>query len=205
MANCNTSLALLEQMYSMVSEAWSVPMSNEKCIIERDKALDLIEKIKQSLPVEVVEARRIVSVRDELIGTAQSDAMAIQTNAEERAKALLDNHEIIRMARQKSDRIIADAEQKAGDLRYGAESYVNKLLENAGETLKNSLVSLQNAQASMRDISISVPEAVAVSSAPKVKKQQVTVSVHSSTAEEETENYEETTSGTDNRFVDMPL
>ena len=34
-------LQLLEMLYTMISEAWGVPLGNDKCIIERDKVLNL--------------------------------------------------------------------------------------------------------------------------------------------------------------------
>ena len=36
-------------LYTMVSEAWGVPLGNDKCIVEREKALKLIEEIKAQL------------------------------------------------------------------------------------------------------------------------------------------------------------
>ena len=35
-------IELLDSLYSMISEAWGVPLGNDKCIIEREKALDKI-------------------------------------------------------------------------------------------------------------------------------------------------------------------
>ena len=37
---------LLDMLYELIDEAKSVPLSSEKCIIERDKALDLLDDIK---------------------------------------------------------------------------------------------------------------------------------------------------------------
>ena len=35
----NDVMELLDELFSMVSEAWGVPLGNDKCIIEREKAL----------------------------------------------------------------------------------------------------------------------------------------------------------------------
>ena len=32
----NEVMELIDQLYTMVSEAWGVPLGNEKCIVERD-------------------------------------------------------------------------------------------------------------------------------------------------------------------------
>ena len=35
---------LVDMLFAMIDEAKSVPLSSEKCIIERDKALDLLDE-----------------------------------------------------------------------------------------------------------------------------------------------------------------
>ncbi len=47
---------LLEMLYQMINEAWGIPLGAEKCVIERDKALDLIDEIKAQFPNELAEA-----------------------------------------------------------------------------------------------------------------------------------------------------
>jgi hypothetical protein len=61
----NEVLERLEMLYTMVTEAWGVPLGNEKCIVERDKVLNLLDEIKAQLPSELSEARRLVNARDE--------------------------------------------------------------------------------------------------------------------------------------------
>ena len=39
----NEVMELIDSLYSMVSEAWGVPLGNDKCIVEREKALSMIE------------------------------------------------------------------------------------------------------------------------------------------------------------------
>ena len=60
----NEAMELIEMLYTMVSEAWGVPLGNDKCIVERDKVLGILEEIKARLPVELSEAKRLVSARD---------------------------------------------------------------------------------------------------------------------------------------------
>ena len=82
MENSNI-IELLDILYAMVSEAWGVPLGNDKCIIERDKAIEIIDEIKNSLPSSIAEAKRLVAARDEFIGNAKREADALRKNAEE--------------------------------------------------------------------------------------------------------------------------
>ena len=41
MDNNNDIIELLDILYGMVTEAWGVPLGNDKCIIEREKAVEI--------------------------------------------------------------------------------------------------------------------------------------------------------------------
>ena len=49
----NEVMELIDQLYTMVSEAWGVPLGNEKCIVERDQVLEILDEIKTAMPVEL--------------------------------------------------------------------------------------------------------------------------------------------------------
>ena len=51
----NEVMELIDQLYTMVSEAWGVPLGNEKCIVERDQVLEILDEIKTAMPVELSE------------------------------------------------------------------------------------------------------------------------------------------------------
>ena len=39
-------MELIENLYTMVSEAWGVPLGQDKCIVERENVLELLNEIK---------------------------------------------------------------------------------------------------------------------------------------------------------------
>ena len=88
MAN-NDIIELLDILYGMVTEAWSVPLGNDKCIIEREKAIEIINEIKNSLPTAIAEAQRLVSARDEFIGNAKREAEALRKNPDDASAMLM--------------------------------------------------------------------------------------------------------------------
>ena len=109
----NDIIELLDILYGMVTEAWGVPLGNDKCIIERDKAVEIINEIKANLPTALAEAKRLVSARDEFIGNAKKEAEALRKNAEEKARAMIEEQEIVRVAKARSAEMIASAEAKS--------------------------------------------------------------------------------------------
>lgn len=145
-------LDLLDILYGMVTEAWSVPLGNDKCIIEREKAVELINDIKASLPSSVAEAQRLVSARDEFIGNAKREAEALRKNAEEQARAMVEEQEIVRVARAKSAEMLSSAEYKSKELRRVASQYVDDIIRRTVEGLNGALATVQTAQSSFRSL-----------------------------------------------------
>lgn len=152
MANNNDVIELLDILYGMVTEAWGVPLGNDKCIIEREKAIDIISEIKANLPSSIAEAQRLVSARDEFIGNAKREAESIRKNAEDKARAMLEEQEIVRVAKQHSAELVNNAEYKSKELRRVANEYVDEILRRTEETVGSALKSINQSRASFRSL-----------------------------------------------------
>ncbi|MGI5936566.1 MAG: hypothetical protein ACOX7I_07180 [Oscillospiraceae bacterium] len=148
----NGVLELVEMLYTMVSEAWGVPLGNEKCIIERDKVLSLLEEIKAQLPVELAEAKRLVSSKEEFINSAKREAESIRKTAEEQARRLVDEQEIVRIAKARSNELITTAEQKSRELRRVANEYVDDALRRTEEAVAAALDEIRQSRVRFRNV-----------------------------------------------------
>lgn len=135
----NEVMELIEMLYTMVSEAWGVPLGNDKCIVEREKVLSLLEEIKARLPVELSEAKRLVSARDEFIGNAKREAESIRRLAEEKARALVEEQEIVRVSRARANELMSTAENKSRELRRVANEYVDDAMRRTEEAVSAAL------------------------------------------------------------------
>ena len=141
----NDVIELLDILYGMITEAYRVPLGNDKCIIEREKAIEIINEIKANLPTSLAEAKRLVSARDEFIGNAKREAEALRKSAEEKAKSLVEEQEIVRVARAKSAEMLSSADAKSNELRRVASEYVDDLMKRAEFSLNESLKSIRSA------------------------------------------------------------
>lgn len=142
----NDVIELLDNLYAMVTEAWGVPLGNDKCIIEREKAISIINEIKDQLPTSIAEAKRLVAARDEFIGNAKREAEALRKSAEEKARAMVDEQEIVRVARVRSAEMIASAETKSRELRRAASDYVDDIMRQTEDSLSTALSTVRSAQ-----------------------------------------------------------
>ena len=151
MAN-NDIIELLDTLYGMVTEAWGVPLGNDKCIIEREKAVEIINEIKASLPTAIAEAQRLVSARDEFIGNAKREAEALRKNAEEQARVMIEEQEVVRVAKARSKEMISSAEVKSKELRRVASEYVENLMHQTEQSLSEALNTVKTAHNSFSAI-----------------------------------------------------
>lgn len=151
----NSILDMIEMLYTMVSEAWGVPLGNDKCIIERDKFMNILDEIKAQLPVEVAEAKRLVTARDEFIGSAKREAESIRKSAEERARELTDEQEIVKAATLRSNELIANAEGRTRELYRVANGYVDDALRRTEEAITAALSEVRNSRNEFRSAAAS--------------------------------------------------
>ena len=165
-------IELLDTLYSMISEAWGVPLGNDKCIIEREKALDIINDVKAALPSALAEAKRLVAARDEFIGNAKKEAEALRKSSEERARSMVEEQEIIRVARARSSEMISSAEARSAELRRVAGEYVDDVMRQAEESLRSSLETIQSAHTAVRSANGNRPAATVSSTVTRRERNQ---------------------------------
>lgn len=134
---------LIDVLYGMVEEAWSMPLGRDKCLIERERVLDILDELRVNLPGEIKAARDVVDKRNELLAEGKREAEAIRKQAEEQAGQLLNNNELVSQARQKSTEILNATEAKSHDLKLAASNYCDEILKQTEETVLASLNELR--------------------------------------------------------------
>jgi len=141
---------LLEMLHTMITEAWGLPLGAEKCVIERDKALDLLDEIRTQFPTEIAEAKRLIDARADFINNARREAETIRRTAEEKVKQMVDEQEIMRIARAKSNDMLTSAEANTAELRRVANVYVDDAMQRTEEAIAAALNEIQQSRAKFR-------------------------------------------------------
>ena len=81
---------LLELLYTEVEEAKSPAFNADKCVLDRDRILDMIDDVKAEIPVEVKRAQDLVANRNDYIASAKREADEIRDKAKDYAKTFVD-------------------------------------------------------------------------------------------------------------------
>lgn len=141
---------LIDLLYGIVEDAWSMPLGKDKCLIERERVLDILDELRVNLPGEVKAARGIVEKRNELLEESRRDADALKAQAKEEANKLVDANEIVKAARQKAMDIVDNTEVKTHEMKLAAADYCEDILKQTEDSITNALTELRQIRQQFR-------------------------------------------------------
>ena len=138
---------LITSLYDMVQDARSVPLAADKCILERDKALDLLDEIIAQLPAELKQSRTIVESRNALIGQARRESENIVRRAREEAEQLVSQQVIYQEAKRQVVEMVEQTKADIERLKQASNAYMDDALRRTQEAIAQSLQEVQDTRA----------------------------------------------------------
>lgn len=134
---------IITALYDMIQDARGLPLGADKCIVERDKVLDMLDEISAQLPAELKQSRTIVESRSELIGQAKREAESIIRKAQEEAAQLVSQQVIYEEAKRKCAELITQTQSQISNLRKVSNEYMDDALRRTEEAIAQSLNDVQ--------------------------------------------------------------
>ena len=138
---------IISALYDMVQDARGLPLGADKCIVERDKVLDMLDEIIAQLPVELKQARTIVESRNELIGQARREAELLVKQASEKAEKMVTEEAVYQETMQKCREMIDQTQNRMAELRRVSNEYMDDALRRTEEAISLSLGDVQETRA----------------------------------------------------------
>lgn len=145
--NEQTMEDIISALYDMVQDARAVPLAADKCIVERDKVLDMLDEIIAQLPVELKQARTIVESRNELIGQARRESELLVKQATEKAEKMVTEEAVYQETMQKCREMIDQTQNRMAELRRVSNEYMDDALRRTEEAISLSLGDVQETRA----------------------------------------------------------
>ncbi|MBQ3355818.1 MAG: hypothetical protein IJG45_01715 [Oscillospiraceae bacterium] len=137
---------LISTLYEMVQDAKGVPFSGDKCALERERVLDLLDEISNRLPGELKQAKTIVESRSELINSAKREAETILKDAKAQARQLVTQEAIYSEAKAQANEMVRAAQQKIKELKQVTNDYVDNSLRTTEETIAEALSTIRDSR-----------------------------------------------------------
>ena len=138
---------IITALYDLVQDARGLPLGADKCIVERDRVLDMLDEISAQLPAELKQSRTIVDSRNELIGQAKREAEAIVRKAQEDADRLVSQQAIYEEAKRKCAEMVAQTKDQITNLRKVSNDYMDDALRRTEEAIAQSLGDVRDTRA----------------------------------------------------------
>ena len=138
---------IISELYDMVQDARAVPLAADKCIIERDKVLDMLDEIIAQLPVELKQARTIVESRNELITQARREAELLVRQASEKAEKMITEDAVYQQTRERCQEMMDQTQARMAQLRKVSNDYMDDALRRTEEAIALSLEDVRDTRA----------------------------------------------------------
>lgn len=114
---------LVDRLEELIDEGRHLPMS-KFTVIDEERALEIIDQMRISIPEEVEKANRVLTQRDRILAQANEEASRSVLLARERSEEMLERDSTVQMAQSKAANIIEAARQEAEAISDEADQYV---------------------------------------------------------------------------------
>lgn len=141
--------SLLSSLNALVGDSRSSLFGQDKCMVDRDQFLYLVDALQNQIPEEISQAKAVIESSNEIRTKAKKEATEtrkaadkVLTEAEERAARLIEESTIVEFAKKREQEILAEAEEQRELLISGAISYAEKIMEDAEKTVTETYAAL---------------------------------------------------------------
>ena len=141
---------ILELLDEALEDAWTLPLSGGRRVVDIEKMRELTDDIRLNLPAEVRQAKAIVNDRAEIISTAKKEAASIVKKAEDKARAIVNQDDLTKAAQQKAAEIISQAQMQAREMRQAATEFADNLMKSTEQFLVASMEEVKETRAKLR-------------------------------------------------------
>ena len=133
---------LIDMLYERVEDAKSPALKPNLSMVDRDEILDLLDELRNQMPVELKRAQELLAAREKFVDEAKRDVERMMRQADLEAKSKISDSEVLYAAKEKARKIIADAEDRSRQLCQVANEYAEDALARTEEAVQAALSEL---------------------------------------------------------------
>ena len=133
---------LLDKLEDVLENSMSLPFSDKR-LVDSGAIREVIDDINLNMPQELKQAKMIVSDRAEILQNAKRDSEGIVRSAEERARILVSQEEIIKQSQKKANDMLSVAQSKSREMRKAVTEFADSLLKASEDEMVVFITSLR--------------------------------------------------------------
>lgn len=140
---------LVDRLEELLNTGRHIPFSTNT-MVDEQRALELIDQMRISVPEEIEKARRVLRERDRIIAQANEEAARIRDLAREKSETLIQRDSITQAAQARAKSIVEQSRREADAIRRDADQYVMDVLSDLEDALIRTLSVVRNGIAHMQ-------------------------------------------------------
>ncbi len=118
---------LLDELEKTLTQTGRLPFFR-RLLVEEDKAMGLLDRLRAAVPEEVRRARQVLREREQILEQARRQAQRIAEQAQQEAAMRLEEQGLLDEARKKTEQMLEEARREAERIRRGADQYARDVL-----------------------------------------------------------------------------
>ena len=142
-------LSALNELEELIENSGRVPLTR-KVMVNEDSILDLLDRIRTTIPEESRQAKWIIQEREKVMSESQKEARRIVENAQKQVEKQAEDSEVVRKAKAVAEEIIARAERTAQEMREGAREYADEILSALQDKLNKINQQIEQGRSELR-------------------------------------------------------
>ena len=136
-------LEIIDILEDTIEKGLNIPLAG-KCMLDKDELLDLIQEIRLKLPDDLKQAKWVKDERQRILVEAQKEANDIIKSTEDKIISMINENEITKRAREKSEEISIAANKRAKEIREGTRRYADDILADMERIMEKTMQTLRN-------------------------------------------------------------
>jgi vacuolar-type H+-ATPase subunit H len=141
-------MELIDRLAAQVTDGKRVLLSN-RVMVEEGEFLALLDELRQAIPVEIHQARRVLQDRQKVILDAQEEAQKILATAKDRAEYLISEKGLTAEARYRSEDYLRQARDNAKRSMHEVDGYARRVLDQIERVMRENLADIERAKGSI--------------------------------------------------------
>jgi cell division septum initiation protein DivIVA len=134
---------LVDRLEELLSSGYHIPFK-ALVVIDEQRALELIDQMRISIPEEIEKAKRVLRERDRVMAQANEEAARIRELAREKSETLIQRDSITQAAQARATSIIEQSRGEADTIRQEADQYVIDVLSDLEDALNRTVNVVRN-------------------------------------------------------------
>ncbi len=142
---------IMDEIEMIVKEGKKIPLYNGKVLVDVNRLLDRLDRLRAVLPEELETARILLHEKERIVQDAFAQADEYVEHSKGQAARLVDENEITRNAMQLADEIVTRAHEVAREMRRDANEYADGVLTHMEMVLRRGLEAIAQGKDEIRN------------------------------------------------------